>query len=138
MMRAVMEGVAYSLSDCYDILKGMGVNVAEMMACGGGGKSPVWRQMLADMFQGIFFIHTFRASEVRHEDDGASAFQHLLDGRHGCPHPGVVRDFKLVVQRHIEVYANQCPFALEVVSVNCLHTIIVNGLSFHITASFSR
>ena len=28
----------------------MGVNVSEMMACGGGGKSPVWRQMLADMF----------------------------------------------------------------------------------------
>lgn len=50
MIRAVMEGVAYSLSDCYDILKGMGVHVDEMMACGGGGKSPVWRQMLADMF----------------------------------------------------------------------------------------
>ena len=46
MMRAVMEGVAYSLSDCYDILKGMGVNVSEMMACGGGRKSPVWRQCL--------------------------------------------------------------------------------------------
>lgn len=51
MMRAVMEGVAYSLSDCYDILKEMGVTVDEMMACGGGGKSPVWRQMLADMFE---------------------------------------------------------------------------------------
>ncbi|WP_196599901.1 xylulokinase [Pectinatus frisingensis] len=50
MMRAVMEGVAYSLSDCYDVLKGMDVNVDNMMACGGGGKSPIWRQMLADMF----------------------------------------------------------------------------------------
>ncbi|WP_231038591.1 xylulokinase [Pectinatus haikarae] len=50
MIRSVMEGVSYSLSDCYDILKDMGVNVNEMMACGGGGKSPVWRQMLADMF----------------------------------------------------------------------------------------
>lgn len=50
MMRAVMEGVSYSLSDCYDVLKEMGVKVDTMMACGGGGKSPVWRQMLADMF----------------------------------------------------------------------------------------
>ncbi|WP_143322519.1 xylulokinase [Clostridium sp. HBUAS56010] len=50
MLRAVMEGVSYSLSDCNDILKEMGIEVDEMMACGGGGKSPVWRQMLADMY----------------------------------------------------------------------------------------
>ncbi len=50
MLRAIMEGVSYSLSDCNDILKEMGIEVGQMMACGGGGKSPVWRQMLADMY----------------------------------------------------------------------------------------
>lgn len=50
MLRAIMEGVSYSLSDCNDILKEMGIKVGRMMACGGGGKSPVWRQMLADMY----------------------------------------------------------------------------------------
>lgn len=50
MLRAVMEGVSYSLSDCNDILREMGIEVGEMMACGGGGKSPIWRQMLADMY----------------------------------------------------------------------------------------
>ena len=50
MLRAVMEGVSYSLSDCNDILREMGIGVEEMMACGGGGKSPVWRQMLSDMY----------------------------------------------------------------------------------------
>lgn len=50
MLRAVMEGVSFSLSDCNDILKEMGIEVGQMMACGGGGKSPVWRQMLADMY----------------------------------------------------------------------------------------
>lgn len=50
MLRAVMEGVSYSLSDCNDILKEMGIEVGQMMACGGGGRSPVWRQMLADMY----------------------------------------------------------------------------------------
>ncbi len=50
LIRAVMEGVSYSLSDCYDILCEMGVPVEEMTACGGGGNSPLWRQMLADMF----------------------------------------------------------------------------------------
>lgn len=50
LLRAVMEGVAYSLCDCNEILKDLGVNVTEMMACGGGGKSPRWRQMLADLY----------------------------------------------------------------------------------------
>ena len=45
-----MEGVAYSLCDCNEILQEMGVKVDCMKACGGGGKSPVWRQMLADLY----------------------------------------------------------------------------------------
>lgn len=50
LLRAVMEGVSYSLCDCNQILQEMGVHVTQMMACGGGGKSPVWRQMLADLY----------------------------------------------------------------------------------------
>ena len=50
MLRAVMEGVTYSLRDCMEILRGMGVDIGEMLACGGGGSSPLWRQMLADTY----------------------------------------------------------------------------------------
>ncbi len=50
MIRAVMEGVSYSLRDCMEVLKEMGVVSSEMLACGGGGTSPLWRQMLADLY----------------------------------------------------------------------------------------
>ncbi len=50
LIRAVMEGVTYSLRDCVDILREMGLTISEMRACGGGGSSPFWRQMLADVF----------------------------------------------------------------------------------------
>lgn len=50
MIRAVMEGVAYSQLECVDVFKEMRVNVQDMIACGGGGRSPVWRQMLSDMY----------------------------------------------------------------------------------------
>jgi xylulokinase len=50
MVRAVMEGVVYSLKDCLEIIKEMGVNVSEVRASGGGGKSPLWRQMQSDIF----------------------------------------------------------------------------------------
>ena len=49
LLRAVMEGVSYSRNDCLGILAEMGVAPETMLACGGGGKSPLWRQMLADV-----------------------------------------------------------------------------------------
>ena len=58
-IRAVMEGVVYSLRDCLEIIAGMGVNVSEIRASGGGGKSKLWKQMQADIFgTGITTIHS--------------------------------------------------------------------------------
>ena len=50
MLRAVLEGVTYSLRDCIEVFREMGISVDDMMACGGGGTSPLWRSMLADLY----------------------------------------------------------------------------------------
>ena len=50
MLRAVMEGVAYALRDCLDVLREMKVPFSQMTATGGGGRSAFWRQMMADVF----------------------------------------------------------------------------------------
>ncbi len=50
MLRAVMEGVAFSLRDCVEVFREMGISVSDMMACGGGGSSKLWRTMLADLY----------------------------------------------------------------------------------------
>lgn len=50
LLRAVMEGVSYSLMDCLAVFGDMGLTVDRMAACGGGGSSPFWRQMLADIY----------------------------------------------------------------------------------------
>lgn len=50
LIRAVMEGVAYSQRQCLDVFREMGVDVSDMAVCGGGGRSPFWRQMLADLY----------------------------------------------------------------------------------------
>lgn len=49
-LRAVMEGVAYSLKDCLEILKGLGVDAPGIIASGGGAASPLWLQIQADIF----------------------------------------------------------------------------------------
>ncbi len=50
MLRAVMEGVMYSQRDSLEILREMDLPIAEVYNCGGGAKSPFWRQMLSDIF----------------------------------------------------------------------------------------
>jgi xylulokinase len=49
MLRAVMEGVSYSLRDCMEVMREMNVASSQMIATGGGGRSPFWRQMIADI-----------------------------------------------------------------------------------------
>ena len=50
LARAVLEGVAFNLRAMLDALRGQGVKVEAMRLIGGGAKSAVWRQILADVY----------------------------------------------------------------------------------------
>jgi xylulokinase len=50
MTRAVLEGVCFGLRDSLEILKSLKVPVEAVRVSGGGAKSPLWRQILADVF----------------------------------------------------------------------------------------
>jgi len=47
--RSVMEGVSYSLRDSFEIFKELGIEISQVRASGGGAKSPLWRQINADI-----------------------------------------------------------------------------------------
>ncbi|TWT95908.1 Xylulose kinase [Botrimarina colliarenosi] len=49
MVRAVLEGVTYSLRDCLDLMRALDVPVEAIRTTGGGAKSPFWRQLQADL-----------------------------------------------------------------------------------------
>ena len=49
-MRAVLEGVAFALRDSLELMRRLNVDADETVAVGGGARSAVWRQMLADVF----------------------------------------------------------------------------------------
>ncbi len=50
LVRSIMEGVAYSMRDSLEIIQGLGIPVKQIRASGGGSRSPLWRQIQADMF----------------------------------------------------------------------------------------
>ena len=50
IIRAVMEGVAYSLKDSFTIFEEMKIPVTSIRLGGGGARSPLWRQIQADVY----------------------------------------------------------------------------------------
>jgi xylulokinase len=61
MMRAVFEGVAFGLKDSLELIKDLGVQPSQIRITGGGAKSALWRQILADVFNAE--VMTMQADE---------------------------------------------------------------------------
>jgi xylulokinase len=51
MARAVMEGVAFSLKDCMNLVSNMNIRVKRVMVSGGGAKSIIWKRIVADILE---------------------------------------------------------------------------------------
>ncbi|AZR72184.1 xylulokinase [Anoxybacter fermentans] len=48
-VRSLLEGVSFGLKDSLELIKEQGVKIKEVRAIGGGAKSKVWQQILADV-----------------------------------------------------------------------------------------
>ena len=71
--RALLEGVAFSLRDSLTILEDMGLPATPIRLGGGGARSPLWRQIQADVYG--------QAVEVLAAEEGAAYGAALLAGR---------------------------------------------------------
>ncbi len=50
MVRAILEGVTYAMRDSLEIFRTLDVPIRQIRASGGGARSPLWRQIQADVF----------------------------------------------------------------------------------------
>ena len=51
LIRAVLEGVAFSMWEAFSVLRELGSNPARIVLAGGGARAPLWRQIVADVFE---------------------------------------------------------------------------------------
>ncbi|HLH08846.1 MAG TPA: xylulokinase [Terriglobales bacterium] len=72
IIRAIMEGVAFSLRDTFTIFEEMKVPVTNIRLGGGGARSSLWRQIQADVYS--------HAVEIVAADEGAAYGSALLAG----------------------------------------------------------
>jgi xylulokinase len=70
--RAVMEGVAFSLRDSFEIFRELGAPMETIRLGGGGAQSPLWRQIQADVYG--------QPIETIHVDEGAAFGAAILAG----------------------------------------------------------
>jgi xylulokinase len=49
-VRAVLEGVAYSLQDTFSLFAELGIPVSRIRLGGGGARGPLWRQIQAGIY----------------------------------------------------------------------------------------
>jgi xylulokinase len=72
IIRAILEGVAFSLKDTLTIFKELGIPVRAIRAGGGGARSTLWRQIQADVYG--------QAVETVQAEEGAAYGAALLAG----------------------------------------------------------
>ena len=49
MVQAVLEGVAFAIRDSFEVARALGIEIKASKLCGGGGKSPLWRRIMANV-----------------------------------------------------------------------------------------
>lgn len=49
MYQAVLEGVAYAIRDSFEVARSLGIDIKRSKICGGGAKSPLWKQIFANV-----------------------------------------------------------------------------------------
>jgi xylulokinase len=72
VIRAIMEGVAFSLKDSFTIFDEMKIPVTSIRLGGGGARSPLWRQIQADVYG--------REVEIVEAEEGAAYGAAILAG----------------------------------------------------------
>jgi len=72
MVRAILEGVAFSLKDTFTIFEDIGVPVSQIRLGGGGARSALWRQIQADVYS--------QTVEILAAEEGAAYGAAILAG----------------------------------------------------------
>ncbi len=90
LSRALLEGVAYSLKDCYRTIEEMGLSANEGILIGGGAKSELWSRIVCDVFD----------TPVKCPLGGDASFGSALLAGVGC---GVFADEKDAVQKCLKL-----------------------------------
>jgi xylulokinase len=106
VVRAILEGVAFSLKDTFSLFETMQVPVSSIRLGGGGARSPLWRQIQADVYG--------HEVEIVEAEEGAAYGAALLAGV-GAKHWATVEE-ACAAAVHVAERVRPDPAARQVLS----------------------
>ena len=108
----MLEGVAFGLRDSFELMKAAGLaNIDQVRISGGGAQSPLWRQILADVFDTeLVTVNT---------TEGAAYGAALLAGV-GC---GIYSDIDTASAQAVQITGSTAPHSADVEKYDRLYTI---------------
>lgn len=93
ILRAIHEGVAYAIRDCFDAL---GALPDSLVLAGGGGRSPFWAQVIADVLSRPVLVPEGGEQGAR----GAALLATVAAGRHAEPISAAIALAPAIARRH--------------------------------------
>jgi xylulokinase len=104
-VRAVLEGVAFSLKDTFTLFAELGIPVERIRLGGGGARGPLWRQIQADVYN--------HPVELLEAEEGGAFGAALLAGTGVGAWPSVqaaceatIRPAQTIAPQHVEAMAS--------------------------------
>lgn len=104
MTQAVLEGVAFALRDSFEVAKSLGIKIPRTKICGGGAKSLLWRQMIANILN--------IPVDVIETNEGPSMGAAMLAAV-GCGEYKSVREVSEAIVRVVDSYEPRREIALK-------------------------
>ncbi len=119
-IRALFEGVAFSLLDCYGQIKNAGLEVGRIFLIGGGARSALWSQIISDVFNlsGVipapadasFGTALIAGTGVGIFPDSAAAVRKCLKlEREFSPDPAAVEKYRQLFETYREIHDALAP-----------------------------
>jgi xylulokinase len=124
MIRAIMEGVAFSIKDCMDVVEELGVSFESVNVLGGGSKSSVWRKIQSNIYGkkvrtletqdtgaiGNLILASLAIGLIRDPGEAANLIKHRETVR---PESSEVEKYKKMFRIYRKVYQNTSELMAE-------------------------
>lgn len=118
--KSIMEGVAFALKECFETCMDLGLEAETLIVSGGGARSPIWLQMLAD----IFNRELYTTNITEHACVGASIVAGVGCGiyptiEHGCKKVvGISKQPIMPVRKNVEIYSEYFQIYKQLYRIN--------------------
>lgn len=125
MTQAVLEGVAFAIRDSFEVAKSLGGHIERTKICGGGAKSPLWKEIMANILNikvdvieseegpalGGAILAAVGCGEYASVEDAASKLVKVIDTVE--PTPSIAAKYEEKYKKFAQIYPVMKPLFKE-------------------------